>query len=47
MLSKLFSWFFGNKPSSVNTQITDSVTVEPKKIKQPRKPREPNKKKKV
>jgi len=57
MLNKIFSWILGNKKPSVDSQITDSVTVEQKqavgntsvtaKTKQPRKPRGPNKKKKV
>lgn len=53
MLSKFFNWVFGNNKSSVQSQITDAVTVdkkiteEPVKAKTQRKPRGPNKKKKV
>lgn len=47
MLNKFFGWFLGSKKLSVDSQITDSVTVEQKKTKQPRKPRGSNKKKKV
>jgi len=30
MLNKIFSWILGNKKPSVDSQITDSVTVEQK-----------------
>lgn len=49
MLGKFFNWILGNKETKqVQDQITDSVTIQTEtKVKKPRKPRSPNKKKKV
>jgi len=50
MLSKIFNWVFGKQTKQVEDQITDSVTVQlstDTKVKKPRKPRSPNKKKKA